>query len=53
MITILLCITLEGEVYQLQALCFGLSTAPQVFTSVLFGVAAVSQERVSVSVLPG
>ena len=30
----------EGSVYQFKALCFGLSTAPQVFTSVFAAVSA-------------
>ena len=36
----LLRFTLEGTVHQLQALCFGLSTAPQVFTRVFAVVSA-------------
>ena len=36
----LLRFTLEGTVYQFQALCFGLSTAPQVFTRVFAVVSA-------------
>ena len=36
----LLRFTSEGTVYQLRALCFGLSTAPQVFTSVFAAVSA-------------
>ena len=45
---------LEGRVYQFRALCFGLSTAPQVFTSVFhsgFGVGS-SEGRASTP-LPG
>ena len=44
-----LCFCLEGCVYQLKALCFGLSTAPQVFTRVF---ALVSEGHV-LSSLPG
>ena len=36
----LLRFTLEGTVYQFRALCFGLSTAPQVFTRVFAAVSA-------------
>ena len=36
----LLMFTSEGTVYQFQALCFGLSTAPQVFTRVFAAVSA-------------
>ena len=36
----LLRFTSEGTVYQFQALCFGLSTAPQVFTMVFAAVSA-------------
>ena len=36
----LLRFTLEGTVYQFRALCFGLSTAPQVFTRVFTAVSA-------------
>ena len=32
--------TLEGTVYQFRALCFGLSTAPQVFTRIFVAVSA-------------
>ena len=35
----------EGTVYQFRALCFGLSTAPQVFTRVLAAVSAWAHSR--------
>ena len=35
----------EGTVYQLKALCFGLSTAPQVFTRVFVAVSAWAHSR--------
>ena len=35
----------EGTVYQFKALCFGLSTAPQVFTRVFAAVSAWAQAR--------
>ena len=38
-------VTLVGKVYHFKALCFGLSTAPQVATSVCSGVGVGSQER--------
>ena len=43
----------EGVVYQFKALCFGLSTAPQVFTSVCSGLCMGSLPRDSSSLAPG
>ena len=41
----LLCFTSEGTVYQFKVLCFGLSTAPQVFTRVFAAVSAWAHSR--------
>ena len=38
-------VQLEGTVYQFKALCFGLSTAPQVFTRVFAAVSAWAHSR--------
>ena len=44
----------EGTVYQFKALCFGLSTAPQVFTRVFAAVSALgSRSRYPTAPLPG
>ena len=44
----------EGTVYQFKALCFGLSTAPQVFTRVFAAVSAWAHARgISTAPLPG
>ena len=45
--------TSEGTVYQFQALCFGLSTAPQVFTRVFAVVSAWAHSRDQTSPLSG
>ena len=42
----------EGTVYQFKALCFGLWTAPQVFTKVLAGLHQGVCSRVCVGALP-
>ena len=43
----------EGTVYQFKALCFGLSTAPQVFTRVFAAVSAWAHSRDQTAPLPG
>ena len=43
----------EGTVYQFKALCFGLSTAPQVFTRVFAAVLAWAHSRDQTAPLPG
>ena len=49
----LLRFTSEGTVYQFRALCFGLSTAPQVFTRVFAVVSTWVHSRDQTSPLPG
>ena len=49
----LLRFTSEGMVYQFRALCFGLSTAPQVFTRVFAVVSAWAHSRDQISPLSG
>ena len=49
----LLRFTLERTIYQFRALCFGLSTAPQVFTRVFAVVSAWAHSRDQTSTLSG
>ena len=49
----LLRFTLEGTVYQFRALCFGLSTAPQVFTRVFTAVSAWAHSQDQASTVSG